>query len=108
MKGSVNSQPALLALLIHRLVHPLVAGGMTCEAVAANPVLFRADRAHSKPAAAVGAYIVQYALRAICTKSALVRADAGVRRIGWQVAITMFATGSQFQHGASGAALTGA
>ena len=57
-----------------------------------------ADRAPHQFAAAIGAMPAEHRLGTIPAECAFVGADARFRAVRWQVAVTAFAVGSQFEH----------
>jgi hypothetical protein len=58
----------------------------------------RPDRARHQIAAAIGANAQQHRIGAIGTKRAFKAANARIKRISRQIAITAFAVGAQLQH----------
>ncbi len=66
-----------------------------------RPVACGADRARHEPAAAVGADVVQQRVDAVGAERALERADARVRRGGWERDGAVLAAWAEFQHQAN-------
>jgi len=74
------------------------AGRVMAQIVIALPVACRSDWARDKPAAAVGADVVQYGFDTLCAKGALITAYARIRRVRGQGCVAVFTGGPEFQH----------
>ncbi len=78
---------------IDGLEHDLFAGGIVREAIAARPVARGSDGALRKAAAAVRADVRQDAINATATERTFIRTDHGVRCLGRQQLVAVFAGG---------------
>lgn len=85
---------------IDRLVSHLGTGGVLAEEIIVLPVLRRPDGSGCKPAAAVGADVLQYVVDTRGTKRALVRTDARFKRVGRQRLVAVFTRRPELQHAA--------
>jgi hypothetical protein len=61
------------------------------------PLATRAYRPRLESTTAVRAHVMQPLLGAVGAESALVRADASLRRVRWQISIAVFTVGAQLQ-----------
>ena len=87
-------------LMAIREIMPLGGGRLPFYRQARTPFIRGTDGARHKAATAIGAYVVQLVLHAIGAERAFVAADAGELQVRWQIPVTIFAIGAQFQsHG---------
>ena len=79
-------------------MHALGRGRLSGARDARPPLALRPDRPLLETAPAIRADVVQMHFDASGTEGALIGADTGIGRVGWQILIAPFAIGSEFEH----------
>ena len=79
-------------------MHAFGRGRLSGARDARPPLALRPDRPLLETAPAIRADVVQMHFDASGTERALIGADTGIGRVGWQILIAPFAIGSEFEH----------